>query len=158
MSLRLVWAQDADGVIGADGDLPWDLPEDRRLFRALTTGATVVMGRRTWESLPERFRPLPGRRNIVLSADPSYRADGAEVVRDLGAALAGDCFVVGGGAVCAQALPRADRVYATELEAVIEGDTFFPTLPAAEWRCVERGERIVENGHAYRFAVHDRVG
>jgi dihydrofolate reductase len=116
------------------------------------------MGRRTYESLPAAFRPLPDRRNVVLTSDPAYRADGAQVIGDLGGALVAPCFVIGGGEVYAQALPRAQRVYATELEAEVDGDTFFPPLPAGEWRCVERSERIVENGHAYTFAIHDRVG
>jgi dihydrofolate reductase len=156
--VALVVAHSANRVIGRDGGLPWRLPGDLRRFRELTTGHAVVMGRRTYESLPDAFRPLPDRRNVVLTSDPGYRADGAEVVTDLEAALAGHCFVIGGGEVFAQALPRAQRVYATELEAEIDGDTYFPALPDGEWRCVERGERIVEHGHAYRFAIHDRVG
>ena len=156
--LALVVAHSANRVIGRDGGLPWRLPGDLKRFRELTTGHAVVMGRRTYESLPAAFRPLPERRNVVLSADPAYRADGAEVVHDLDAALAGGGFVIGGGAVYAQALPHAGRVYATELEAEVDGDTFFPPLPAAEWRCVERSERIVENGQAYRLTVHDPVG
>jgi dihydrofolate reductase len=155
--VALVVAYSANRVIGRDGGLPWRLPGDLRRFRELTTGHAVVMGRRTYESLPDAFRPLPGRRNVVLTSDPGYRADGAEVVGDLETALAGPCFVIGGGKVYAQALPHAQRVYATELEAEVDGDTYFPALPDGEWRCVERGERIVEHGHAYRFAIHDRV-
>lgn len=156
--VALVVAHSANRVIGRDGGMPWHLPGDLRRFRELTTGHAVVMGRKTYESLPDAFRPLPGRRNVVLTSDPAFRADGAEVVRDLDAALAGDCFVIGGGAVYAQALPHAQRVYATEIEGELDGDTFFPALPAEEWRCVDRSERIVERGHAYRFTVHDRVG
>src|SRR3712207_5528270 len=103
--LGLVWAQARGGVIGADGRLPWHLPEDLRLFRQLTTGSTVVMGRHTWDSLPERFRPLPGRRNVVLTRDPSWAADGAERAADVAQVLAradaGDLWVVGGGRVYA---------------------------------------------------------
>jgi dihydrofolate reductase len=156
--VSLVVAHSANRVIGRDGGLPWHLPGDLRRFRELTTGHAVVMGRRTYESLPDAFRPLPNRRNVVLSSDPSYRADGAEVVADLEAALAARCFVIGGGVTYAQALPHAQRVYATEIDAQIDGDTFFPVLPDAEWRCVERSEPIVEGGHAYSFTVHDRVG
>jgi dihydrofolate reductase len=156
--VSLVVAHSANRVIGRDGGLPWHLPGDLKRFRELTTGHAVVMGRRTFESLPDAFRPLPNRRNVVLSTDPAYRADGAEVVANLEAALAAHCFVIGGGVTYAQALPHAQRVYATELEAEIDGDTFFPALPAGEWRCVERSERIVERGHAYTFTVHDRVG
>jgi dihydrofolate reductase len=156
--VALVVAHSANRVIGRDGGLPWRLPGDLKRFRALTTGQTVIMGRRTYESLPDAFRPLPNRRNVVLTSDPGYRADGAELAADLNAALVAPCFVIGGGEVYAQALPRAQRVYATELEAEVDGDTFFPPLPPAEWRCVERSERIVEDGHAYTFAIHDRVG
>jgi len=156
--VALVVAHSANRVIGRDGGLPWRLPGDLARFRALTTGQTVVMGRRTYESLPDAFRPLPDRRNVVLTSQPGYRADGAEVVRDLDTALGAPCFVIGGGEVYAQALPHAQRVYATELEADVDGDTFFPALPAGDWRCVDRSERIVEDGHAYTFAIHDRVG
>lgn len=156
--IALVVAHSANRVIGRDGGLPWRLPTDMRRFRELTTGHAVVMGRRTYESLPDAFRPLPDRRNVVLTSDAAYAAAGAEVVTDLDAALADDCFVIGGGEIYAQALPHAQRVYATEIEAEIDGDTYFPALPAGEWRCVERSERIVEHGHAYTFAVHDRVG
>jgi dihydrofolate reductase len=155
--IALVVAHSANRVIGRDGGLPWHLPGDLQRFKAITTGGTVVMGRRTYESLPDRFRPLPNRRNVVLTSDPAYGAHGAEVVTELRDALAGPCFVIGGGDVYAQALPHAGRVYATELEAEVEGDTFFPALPGDEWRCVERGERIEEDGHGYRFAVYDRV-
>ena len=155
--VALVVAHSANRVIGRDGGMPWHLPGDLRRFRELTTGHAVVMGRRTYESLPDAFRPLPNRRNVVLTSDPAYRAEGAEVVTDLAAALAGPCFVIGGGETYAQALPHAARVYATEIEAELDGDTFFPALPEGKWRCVERSERIVEHGHAYRFTIHDRV-
>jgi dihydrofolate reductase len=155
--IALVVAHSANRVIGRDGGLPWRLPGDLRRFRELTTGHAVVMGRRTYESLPAAFRPLPERRNVVLTSDAGYRAAGAEVVTDLAAALDGPCFVIGGGEVYAHALPHADRVYATELEAEVDGDTYFPSLPADEWRCVERGDRVVEDGHGYRFTIYDRV-
>ena len=127
-TVRMVWAQAADGVIGAGGALPWHLPEDLRLFRALTTGATVVMGRRTWESLPPRFRPLPGRRNVVLTSAPAL--PGAEVVSSVAEALAldGDLWVIGGGAVYAAFLPHADEVVVTEVDASPAGDTWAPAL------------------------------
>src|SRR4051812_37331430 len=116
------------------------------------------MGRRAYESLPERFRPLPDRRNLVLSRDPAFRAEGAETFADLGSALAtcaGDCFVIGGGATYAEALRVADRVYATEIDAEIDGDTFFPEL--AEWRRVEASPPETENGHAFSFITYERA-
>ncbi len=111
MSVALVWAQARGGVIGRDGSLPWHLPEDLAHFRALTRGATVVMGRATWESLPERFRPLPGRRNVVLSRRADFRAEGADVrSRPRGGAgrsgaADGTVWVIGGAQVYAAALP-----------------------------------------------------
>jgi len=129
--LRMVWAQSRGGVIGVDGALPWHLPEDLRLFRALTLGATVVMGRRTWESLPPRFRPLPGRRNVVLSST-LQDVTGAEVVRSVDEVLAlgTDLWVIGGGALYAALLPHADEVVVTEVRADLPGDTWAPQLGA----------------------------
>jgi dihydrofolate reductase len=126
--IGLVWAQSANGVIGRDGTLPWHLPEDMARFRALTTGATVLMGRRTWESLPPRFRPLPGRRNLVLSRTPR---EGAETFPDLPNALAavtGDVWVIGGEAVYRSALPFADRIEVTEIRELFDGDTHAPDV------------------------------
>jgi dihydrofolate reductase len=157
--IACVVAHSRNRVIGRGGDLPWHLPADLRRFRELTSGHAVVMGRRTYESLPERFRPLPNRRNLVLSTDPAYSAPGAEVFGDLESALAAcsqDCFVIGGGATYAEALAVADRVYATEIDADIEGDTFFPEL-ASPWRRVETSEPEVENGHAFSFCTYERA-
>ena len=126
--IGLVWAQSANGVIGRDGELPWHLPEDLKHFRAVTSGAAVLMGRRTWESLPPRFRPLPGRRNLVLSATPQ---EGVETFADLSSALAavsGDLWVIGGAAVYRAALPFADRIVVTELRESFEGDTCAPEV------------------------------
>ncbi|VVJ18298.1 Dihydrofolate reductase (EC [Amycolatopsis camponoti] len=137
--IGLVWAQSANGVIGRDGALPWHLPEDLKHFRTLTSGATVLMGRRTWESLPPRFRPLPGRRNLVLSSAPQ---EGAETFADLAPALAaasGDGWVIGGAAVYRAALPFADRIVVTEIRETFEGDTRAPEVgrapdSAGEWQ------------------------
>lgn len=148
----------ADRVIGRDGGLPWRLPSDLRRFREITTGHAVVMGRKTYESIPPRFRPLPDRRNLVLSAS-GFADDGAEVFGDLGSALAAageDAFVIGGGETYRQALPLAGRVYATVVEGEHEGDTFFPALAEGEWRCVERSAPQEENGHRFTFRVYER--
>jgi len=110
VSVNLIWAQSANGVIGADGQLPWRIPEDLAHFRMLTDGGTVVMGRATWESLPPRFRPLPGRRNVVLTRQQDWSAPGAVVAHTLDEALTsadGDVWVIGGASVYAAALPRA---------------------------------------------------
>lgn len=132
MSVGVIWAQAANGVIGRDGRLPWHLPEDLRLFRETTTGATVVMGRRTWDSLPAAVRPLPGRRNVVLTTRPGRAAPGAVVAGSLEAALAGsagDVWVIGGASVYAAALPLADRLVVTELAEPFEGDVRAPEIP-----------------------------
>ncbi|MEJ3655996.1 dihydrofolate reductase [Actinomycetes bacterium KLBMP 9759] len=137
--IGLVWAQSANGVIGRDGTLPWHIPEDMKRFRELTAGATVLMGRRTWESLPPRFRPLPGRRNLVLSRTPQ---EGVETFPDLDSALAaasGDVWVIGGAAIYSAALPIADRIEVTEVRETFDGDTFAPDVgrepdSAGEWQ------------------------
>ncbi|HEV3047228.1 MAG TPA: dihydrofolate reductase [Solirubrobacteraceae bacterium] len=148
------------GTIGREGALPWRLPSDMRHFRELTTGGTVVMGRRTYESLPERFRPLPRRRNLVLSTKPGYAPAGAEPCADLESALAAcgeDCFVIGGERVYAAALPRVERVYATEIEEPVEGDAFFPALDPGRWRRAERSPALREEGHSFSFCVYERA-
>jgi dihydrofolate reductase/diadenosine tetraphosphate (Ap4A) HIT family hydrolase len=152
--VAIVVAASRNGCIGRDGGLPWHLPADLAQFRRLTLGRTVVMGRRTFESLPARFRPLPDRRNLVLSRDPSYRAAGAETFGDLAAALSAcrhDCFVIGGADVYAQALPVADRVYATIVDADVEGDAYFPALRDTEWRRAGADGPVLDNGHAITF-------
>ena len=128
--IALVWAQARGGVIGAEGGLPWHLPEDLALFRRLTTGSTVVMGRRTWESLPERFRPLPGRLNVVLTTDRGWSADGARSAHSVEQVLAEheSFWVIGGGAVYEAFLPHADRVVVTDVDADYPGDTWAPAL------------------------------
>lgn len=158
--ISVIVAHDSERAIGRDGGLPWHLPADLRRFREVTTGHAVVMGRKTFESLPDAFRPLPGRRNIVLSSDPHYRPEGAEAFGDLDAALAacdGDCFVIGGGVTYEQALPRAERVYVTLVEGEHDGDAFFPPLPADAWRCVEEGAPQVENDHRFAFKTYERA-
>jgi dihydrofolate reductase len=158
--IAIVVAHANNGVIGRDGGLPWNLPSDLKHFKELTSGHTVVMGRRTYESLPDRFRPLPNRRNLVLSSDPAYVARGAEVFTSLDGALEacdGDCFVIGGEATYRQALSRTDRVYATHLDADHDGDCHFPDLPEEEWRCVEAGEPQTENDQRFTFRTYERV-
>jgi dihydrofolate reductase len=158
IALVVAWAG-PERVIGRDGGLPWHLPSDMKHFKELTTGGTVVMGRRTWESIPDRFRPLPGRRNIVLSRSLGSLPEDVEVYGSLesGLAAAGtDAYVIGGGATYAETLPLADRVYATEIAEAVEGDTFFPALDPAAWAVSSESEPVVENGHAFTIKVYDR--
>ncbi len=149
--IAIVVAYSRNRVIGRDGGLPWRLPTDLRRFKELTTGGTVVMGRKTYESLPEPFRPLPNRRNVVVSRNG---CDAPEVCRSVEEALGEDCFVIGGGEVYAQALPLAERVYATEVDADVEGDAFFPPLEG--WRLIEESDPVEENGHTFTFRTYER--
>jgi dihydrofolate reductase len=161
--IGLVWAQAHDGVIGRGGGMPWHVPEDLAHFKAVTLGAAVVMGRRTWESFPERFRPLPGRRNIVLTRDASWEADGAERAASLEEALAlvgpDDVWVIGGGSLYAEAIDRADVIELTELDLVVDGDTTAPPIGDG-WVEVSRDPSIgwiaSRTGIDYRFVRYER--
>jgi dihydrofolate reductase len=157
--IAIVVAHSANRVIGREGELPWRLPADLRHFRELTRGGTVVMGRRTFESLPDAFRPLPERRNLVLSGDAGYRPPGAEVFCSLDAALDAcerDCFVIGGALTYRDALPRCERLYATEIDVELDGDAYFPEIDAHQWTCVEDGGRLVENDLGFTFRTYER--
>jgi dihydrofolate reductase len=163
MRLGMIWAQARDGVIGADGGLPWHLPEDLAHFKARTAGSTVVMGRRTWESLPERFRPLPGRRNIVLTTRTDYDAPGAEVVGSLDAALdpaADEVWVIGGATVYREAIRLADRLVVTEIDASHPGDVRAPDIDAA-WRRTASdpadGWHKSSTGTPFRVSTYERA-
>jgi dihydrofolate reductase len=117
------------------------------------------MGRKTFESIPLKFRPLPNRRNLVLSNNPDYVADGAEVFHALGPALAvcGEgCFVIGGEATYRESLPFAQRVYATEVDAEVDGDAYFPDLPDGEWHVESESDPIADGEHVYRFKLYER--
>ena len=137
-------------VIGKDNQLIWSIPEDMAHFKALTAGHTVVMGRKTWESLPPRFRPLPGRRNIVISRQADYAAPGAELANSLedGLALAAadaTVFIIGGAEIYQQALPLADRLEITEVDLAPEGDAWFPDIAASDWQETSRRLLAAEN-------------
>lgn len=150
--IGLIWAQDPLRVIGRNGTMPWHIPEDLKHFREITAGSTVLMGRRTWESLPSRFRPLPNRRNVVLSHTPQ---DGVETFDDLEKALAdisGDVWVMGGAAVYTAALPFAKRIEVTEIQERFEGDTYAPEL---DWEPISVGEWLESSsGLHYRFVTY----
>jgi dihydrofolate reductase len=153
--ISLIWAQAANRVIGDHGTLPWRLPEDLTRFRALTMGSTVVMGRATWESLPDKFRPLPGRHNVVLSRRPGWQADGAVVASSLDDALAGTTapvWVIGGASVYRSALPVADRIEVTEVDGSYSGDVYAPEI-GPDWRVTGREPDIgwLRSGNGLRY-------
>ncbi len=165
--LGLIWAQAEGGVIGADGGMPWHVPEDLAHFKAVTARSAVVMGRKTWDSLPPRFRPLPGRRNIVVTRQQDWHVPGAEAVGSLDEALAlagadgGEwTWVIGGGDLFRQAIGRADRLEVTELDVAVAGDTFAPRVEGWQTRASEPATGWSEStsGVRYRFLSLERDG
>ncbi|MBY6438354.1 dihydrofolate reductase [Rhodococcoides kroppenstedtii] len=158
MTVGLIWAQDRHGVIGRDGGIPWRVPEDMAHFREVTAGGRVVMGRRTWDSLPDRFRPLPGRTNIVLSRDASWAAEGAARAASLDEALLGgtDTWIIGGAEIYALALPHADVLEVTELDLEVDGgDAVAPEIP--DEFVADAGDRQESmSGVGYRFVRYHR--
>lgn len=162
MELALIYARAANGVIGAQGTMPWHLPEDLAHFKALTQGHPVIMGRKTWDSLPPRFRPLPGRTNIVVTRQPDWQADGALHASSLEQAIAlarqlapATAWIVGGAQIYAQALPLAARVEVTEIERDYEGDAHAPQL-GPEWVETARSRHVSAGGLPYAFATFVR--
>jgi dihydrofolate reductase len=159
--VSLVAAVARGGVIGRAGGIPWRLPEDLARFRELTMGHPVVMGRRTWESLPERFRPLPGRGNVVVTRNPAWSARGADRAGSIEEALAAlesepEVFVIGGAEIYAAALPHADELLLTEIDAEIEGDTTFPAWDRDDFAEISRDEHVSEDGMRFAFVTYRR--
>jgi dihydrofolate reductase len=151
MTVHMIWAEAHGRVIGAAGEIPWRVPGEQAIFKERTMGATVVMGRATWDSLPRR--PLPGRRNVVLTRDPGWRAEGAQVVRNPDLIVEDDFWVMGGAAVYAALLPRAGHIVRTIIDLEVEGDTYAPEL-GPQWQVVDStGWRTAANG--VRFQVQD---
>ena len=157
MIISLIAAMSGNRVIACKGEIPWDLPEDRKRFREITTGYPVIMGRKTFESLSG---PLPGRINIVLTRQPGLKFEGCAVAADLESALSihasdrPEVFVCGGGQVYEQAMPLAHKIYLTTLLREVEGDLFFPPIPEEEFRRTYYQKKGGENPHS--FAVYQR--
>ena len=170
----LIWAEARGGVIGAGGVMPWHLPEDLAHFKAVTLGCPVVMGRKTWDSLPPRFRPLPGRTNVVVTRDAAWQAEGgrragsveealAIAGRELGASVADRdrrIWVIGGAELYRQTIERADRLEVTRIDAEVAGDTNAPAIDAS-WRLEAadpaEGTHTSRTGLAYRFLTFTRA-
>ncbi len=160
-TLALIAAVARNGAIGKDNELLWREPEDQKHFRRVTMGCPVVMGRKTWDSIPERFRPLPGRRNVVVTHQAAWQAAGAEAVASLGAALAlladaPKVFVIGGAQIYALALPLADELVLTEIDADLPGTVFFPAFDRAAFDVTARDAHVAANGVPYSFVTHIR--
>lgn len=153
MSIKIIAAMSKNRVIGDSNTLIWHLPEDLKRFRTLTTGNTIVMGRKTYESIG---KPLPNRRSIIITRDPDYKAEGCEVANSLEDALLlsnRDCFIIGGGEIYRQAMDIADRIYLTLIDKEFEGDTSFPEIK--DWLEISREDFIAED-FGYSFIEYER--
>ncbi len=149
--ISLIVAMAKNGVIGRDNQLPWRLPADLAHFKSVTMGKPMVLGRKTWESLPGL---LPGRRHIVVTRDPDFRAEGCELVHSLEQALeaageVSEVMIVGGGSIYKEMLPRADRLYLTLVDAEVEGETRFPEIDYAAWHELSRETHAADERNAY---------
>jgi dihydrofolate reductase len=162
MQINLIWAQSHNRVIGLNGTMPWRLPEDLAHLKRTTLGYPVIMGRKTWDSLPPKFRPLPGRANIVLTRQSDWNETGAKRSENLQDALLfceqatpkpHAVWIIGGAQIYAQALPLAHKIVITEIDASFEGDAFAPELDAV-WRETERESHTSTTGLAYSFVTY----
>ena len=162
--INLIWAQarhiSGRAVIGRNGVLPWHLPEDLSHFKALTSGRPVIMGRKTWDSLPARFKPLPNRRNVVVTRQPGWTAAGAEVVSNLQHALdlcgaVHEVWIIGGGQIYAQAEPLAHRIEVTDIAQDFEGDAFAPVL-GSNWIETARESHVTSGGLHFSFITYSK--
>lgn len=162
MRINLLLARAANGVIGCNGTMPWHLPEDMAHFKKQTAGAPVIMGRKTWDSIPPRFRPLAGRRNIVVTRNAEWQAEGAERAGSLQQAIAlceqahaAEAWVIGGAQIYAEAEPLAQRVVLTEIDRDYEGDAWAPAFGAV-WRETARESHVAANGLGFSFVTLER--
>jgi dihydrofolate reductase len=161
MELNLIWARAANGVIGHGNAIPWRLPEDMAHFKRTTLGRPVIMGRKTWDSLPPKFRPLPGRLNIVVTRQGDWQAEGALRAGSLAEAVAlcppgGQAWVTGGAEIYAQALPLARTAVVTEIDAEFEGDAFAPALGPG-WVETARESHISATGLPFSFVTYQNT-
>ncbi len=155
--IALVAAIAKNNCIGVDNDLPWHLPEDLKHFKKLTSGKTVLMGRKTWESLPEKFRPLPNRTNIVITRQATYSVpEGVELYTSIDAALDAhkkeDVMVIGGAQIYSQTIQSADLLYITHVETTVDGHAFFPAIDPTQWKVTEKDPR-----EGFSFVTYERI-
>ena len=161
MKIGLIWAQARGRVIGKNGVMPWHLPEDLAHFKRVTLNHPVIMGRKTWDSIPPRFRPLPGRTNIVVTRQPDWNENGAQRTSSLREALqqcenSNQVWVIGGAQIYAQALPLADELVVTEIDAAFDGDAHAPAI-GPDWREVARERIVAASGLPLSFVIWHRL-
>ncbi|MBX2896725.1 MAG: dihydrofolate reductase [Cyclobacteriaceae bacterium] len=165
MIISLIAALSSNRVIGKNNDLPWRLPDDMKYFMETTKGHPVIMGRKNYQSLPEKFRPLPNRTNIVVTRSANFTAPGCQVVHSLENAVAvarnsnpKEVFIIGGAEIYTLGLGVASRLYLTEIQAAVEGDTYFPEVNMAAWKELSRKRHLIDDRHpfAFDFVVYER--
>ena len=166
MIVSMIAAVAQNGIIGKDNDLVWNLPDDMKYFMQTTSGHPIIMGRKNYESIPDKFRPLPNRTNIIVTRNTDYTAEGAIVVFSLEDALsaaketgADEVFIIGGGEIYSIGFPYADKLYISEIEGIYDGDTFFPEYNRDEWKETSRIHHPADDRHetAFDFVVYDRI-
>ena len=160
MNINMIFARSANGVIGNNNALPWHLPEDLAHFKKLTLGCPVIMGRKTWESLPPRFRPLPGRTNVVITRQTDWHTAGAQSAGSLTDALAickaaSDVWIIGGAQIYAQAEPLASRIEVTQIDKHFEGDALAPTL-GSQWQQSLKEDHVSSTGLKFSFISYTK--
>ena len=163
MPINLIFARARNGVIGKDNQLPWHLPEDLAHFKRTTLGQPVIMGRKTWDSLPPKFRPLPGRTNLVVTRQADWQAAGATVAHSLAQAQAlcdpsQEVWVIGGAEIYAQALPYARKAVITEIDLTVDGGDAFAPQFGPQWQETAREDHVSAQGLPYRFITLERKG
>jgi dihydrofolate reductase len=161
--LSIIVAASDNNVIGVENGLPWNLPTDMKYFKEKTSGKQVIMGRKCWESIPAKFRPLPNRDNLVVTRDMSYKAEGAFVCHDAEMVLSSifvspmdEIFVIGGSELYKIAFNYADRIYLTRIEGEVTGDVYLQGFEENQWSLTEESDVIEENGFKFRFMVYDK--
>ncbi|HTF21248.1 MAG TPA: dihydrofolate reductase [Chryseolinea sp.] len=166
MIISLIAARSRNGVIGRNNDLPWRLPDDMKYFMTTTRGHHAIMGRKNYDSLPDAYKPLPNRTNIVVTRQQDFQAPGCVVVHSLDHALEiasdsgeAETFVIGGAEIYTLAMAQARRLYLTEIDAEVQGDTYFPPFDVANWQEVSRKHHDADDRHAYSFdfVIYERI-
>lgn len=158
MIISMIAALSENHVIGKNNRLPWRLPDDMKYFMQTTKGHFVVMGRKNYESIPEKFRPLPNRTNIVVTSQPGFVAPGCHIVDSLQSAISmadktgeKEVFLIGGSGIYNEGINITDRMYLTEIKAVIKGDVFFPQFDRTAWKEISRAHHPIDGNHIYPF-------
>ena len=161
MNINMIFARSANGVIGLNGAMPWHLPEDLAHFKKLTMGSPVIMGRKTWDSIPAKFRPLPGRSNVVVTRQPEWQAPGAQTAGSLQDALAlcqaaSEVWIIGGAQIYAQAEPLASRIEVTHIDKNYDGDAFAPQL-GSQWKPGHQVNHVSSTGLSFTFITYTKL-